>query len=67
MSLVDGAFGDVEAEGIFGNKTDDHNSFENPEAVSKQAFTEFKVDGHRIDDHAASDECRFRLRKGKLT
>jgi alpha-N-arabinofuranosidase len=48
MSLVDGAFGDVEAEGIFGNKTDDHNSFENPEAVSKQAFTEFKVDGHEL-------------------
>ncbi|PTQ81791.1 alpha-N-arabinofuranosidase [Trichococcus patagoniensis] len=48
LSRVDGTFGEVAAEGIFGNKTDDHNSFENPEAVSKQAFTDFAADGNEV-------------------
>lgn len=48
LSLVDGAVGEVTAEGVFGSKMDDHNSFENPEAVAKQAFTDFSVDGNEV-------------------
>ena len=48
LSRVDGVFGETAAEGIFGNSTDDHNSFENPEAVAKQTFTDFAVDGNEL-------------------
>jgi len=48
LSLVDNTFAEVQAEGIFGSKMDDHNSFENPEAVAKHAFTDFVVDGNEV-------------------
>lgn len=48
LSRVDGDIRETAAEGIFGNSTDDHNSFENPEAVAKQTFTDFAVDGNEL-------------------
>ena len=48
LSLVDGSFDEVEAYGIVGKKTDDHNSFENPNAIVKQAFKDFSVEENEL-------------------